>query len=293
MTDIAATPSRRGILLVAAAAVTWGTIGPVAAVLYPLSGLGAAAMSFWRFVFAALALAVLRVFRPASANPVSWRTIIASGAGLATFQLAYFAAITYTGVAVATVVTLGIAPVMVAVAARVFLAERLSVGVGVAIGCGVVGLGLLAVHPSGAGSGWLLGVGLALLSAAGYSVTILLGRTMRGGPDTTLHSCAVALVCVAPFALLDGLVPRDPLPSFGWLIYLGLVPTALGYWMFFAGLATNPASLVAIVVLLEPAVATVLAVCFLGETLDIFAAVGTALLLATAVLPAILAVQRK
>lgn len=143
----------RGLVCVVFAATAWGTAGAAAALLYDGSGLGPLALTFWRAAGGfALLLAVrgLRryVSRPAGPRHVSsaagpaadGRTahreprrqaagrILGTGAGLTLFQAAYFCAVKSTGLAVATVVTLGSGPVLIALTARLTMGERLGRG---------------------------------------------------------------------------------------------------------------------------------------------------------------------
>ncbi|GAA3308407.1 hypothetical protein GCM10020295_70350 [Streptomyces cinereospinus] len=109
-----------------------------------------------------------------------------TGLGLAVFQTAYFAAVSATGLAVATVVTLGAGPVLIALGARLVLRERLGRAGVLAVAGALTGLAVLvlgggdtAVRP------W--GVALALLSAAGYSAMTLFTRYWgrHGGTDAS------------------------------------------------------------------------------------------------------------
>ncbi|NEA47551.1 EamA family transporter, partial [Streptomyces sp. SID10815] len=142
----------------------------------------------------------------------------------------------------------------------------------------VLGSGGVAVRP------W--GVLLALLSAAGYSVMTLLTRWWGrdGGADnsaTTVGAFAVASGCLLPLALTEGLVPHtaDPVRLLWLLAYIGTVPTALAYALYFAGAAVVRSATVSVVMLLEPVSAAVLAVALLGERLTPATLAGTALML--------------
>ncbi|MEV4188677.1 EamA family transporter, partial [Streptosporangium canum] len=108
---------RRGLLYVSIAATAWGTGGAAGALLYQAGGLGPVAVSFWRFAAGAVMLLLAsRVFglgRPGGLG----RTVI-TGVAMAVYQTAYFAAIAESGLAVATVVTIGATPVLVAAGAR-------------------------------------------------------------------------------------------------------------------------------------------------------------------------------
>ena len=277
----------RGLLFVAIAAAAWGAGGVVAAVLYRASGLGPVAVSFWRTVIAVLLLAV--VGRPRSRPAVAfrrWITLV-TGVGLALFQTAYYAAVACAGVAVATVLTLGSAPILIAVAARFLIGERLGRAGAVAVAVAPIGL-TLVVGVSGLGaSASLAGVGFALLSAVGYAAVTVLHRKL-GGVDparTTRHGFVVAAVCLAPFAALEGLWPRrgDVAETLVLLGFLGLFSTAVAYSLFFASLGRLRATTVSMVSLVEPVTAAALAVVFLGERLTATAVAGGVILLGSVV----------
>lgn len=265
----------RGLLYVCIAGTAWGTGGAVAAVLYDTSGLGPVAVSWWRFIGGALLLAAVRRRR----GPFTFRrSMVITGCGLALYQTAYFVAIHYTGLAVATVVTLGAGPVLIAAGARIAGQERLDrVG---AAACAVALVGLVLLVGTG-GEVSLPGVGFALLSAVGYAAVTLLSRR-DGGPDpydAALGGFGVGTVVLAPLALAAGPLPAWDGATAGLLLYLMVVPTALAYALFFAGLAVVRATTASVVALIEPVTAAAVAVTLLGESLSASAAFGGAVLL--------------
>ncbi|GII62291.1 membrane protein [Sphaerisporangium krabiense] len=271
----------RGLLYVTVAAVIWGTGGPAAAVLYQVSGLGPVAVSFWRFVFgAAVMFAAARVARVAAARP-RWTTVGLAGCGLAVSQAAYFGAVAEIGVAMATVITLGASPALVALGARLWLGER--PGRGAAGGMVLAPAGLLlmagdlaAVSPAG--------LALSLLSAVAYAAVTLLPRAARaaGGDSwgTAMWGFAAGGLLLAPIAAAEGLLPGGgEVTTLALLAYLGVMPTAVAYGLFFTGLSAVRATTASVVALLEPAAATAIGVLLLGERLTPAAAAGAAVLL--------------
>ncbi|MFJ3446224.1 DMT family transporter [Streptomyces sp. NPDC086081] len=284
-------PLGRGLLYLIVAGVAWGTAGAAASLVYRASDLGPVALSFWRCAAGLVLLLAVRLLRPrtrtAEREPLGRRAVRAgvTGIGLAVFQTAYFAAVAATGLAVATVVTLGAGPVLIALGARLTLAERLGRGGAAAVAGALAGLGVLVLGGGGATvRPW--GVLLALLSAAGYSVMTLLTR--RWGRDgaadssrTTVEAFAVTSLCLLPFALAEGLLPHTAEPGrlLVLLAYVAAVPTALAYGLYFAGAAVVRSATVSVVMLLEPVSAAVLAVVLLGERLTPATVAGTLLLL--------------
>ncbi|MDP9865741.1 MULTISPECIES: DMT family transporter [Streptosporangium] len=272
---------QRGLLYVSIAATAWGTGGAAGALLHQAGGLGPVSVSFWRFASGAVMLLLAsRLFglgRPGGLG----RTVV-TGAAMAVYQTAYFAAIAASGLAVATVITIGATPVLVAAGARVLLGERLGpAGLG-AVATALTGLAMLTLD-GGSATFSMAGVGWALLSAAGYAGVTLLNRASTDGPyATAMGGFVVGGLCLLPLALAQGLLPQgDLLASSVIIAYLGAVPTALAYGLFFAGLAAVRATTAAVISLVEPVGAAVIGVLLLGERLTPQAVAGAVLLLAS------------
>lgn len=218
------------------------------------------------------------------------RDTVVNGLGLTLFQIGYFEAVHGTGLAVGTVVTLGAAPVLVALGARLVLREPLG-GAGAAAVLGALaGLAVLILGGTSGGATAVRpgGVAWALLSAAGYACITLYGRrtAARSGPatdalTTTLYSFLVCALVLLPFAAAEGLWPHqhDLGRTLLVLLYLAAVPTALGYALYFTGVTVVRATTAAVIALIEPVSATAIAVTALGEHLSPATVAGSAVLL--------------
>ncbi len=96
----------------------------------------------------------------------------------------------------------------------------------------------------------------------------------------TLAGFAGGALLLTPLALAGGLqFTTDPW-ALAVLLYLGIVPSAAAYAMFFRGLQSVPGAVASIATLLEPLTATALATVFLGERLAPGALAGGLLVLA-------------
>ncbi|MDL4819911.1 DMT family transporter [Actinomadura opuntiae] len=215
------------------------------------------------------------------------RALLALGAvAVAVYQTAFFVAVTRTGVAVGTVVTIGSAPAFTGLIGlatrRAVLTRRWTLATaGAVAGCALlVGAG----HGSGVEPA---GIALALLSGLSYAVYATAASVLiiRGEDDR-----AVAGALFGGAAVL--LLPVLAAGSAGWLLtasgaatalYLGAVTTGLGYVLFTRGLRGTPATTATTLTLAEPAVAAVLGTAVLGEHLGAVACVGLALLAASLV----------
>lgn len=281
-----------GVLLVITAALLWSTVGVAGAIVHERSGLTPVQIGFWRLAAGAagtlpllLRHGAVRALRPDRAR------LAGVGIALAAYQACYFAAVTLAGVSLATLVTLGIAPVLVAVGSRVLLGEAPERATVMALVAALAGLALLVGAPApGVGSPVVLaGAGLALGSALGYAGVTLVSRRRDHGAVAQFAAASFCIGAAAalPLTLWDGLaLPRDAVTLL-LLVYLGAGPTALAYVAFFRGLRTVRATTAAVLTLIEPAAATLLAVVLLGERLGPWGLVGATVLMGTAALLAI------
>lgn len=296
-------PSRRhrsGPLLVVLAAVCWGTGGLAGSVLGDVAGLSPLAVGTYRLAVAAVVLlgaqvalgrapALLASARAAVGHRSDALRLAGVGAGLALFQVCYFVAVRAVGVSVATMLTLGLAPVLVTVGAAVLLGERPGPVLRAVLPVAVVGLVLLVGVGGGAVQGdgrTVLGVVAACTSATGYAGVTLLGRSLSARVPaehvTTLGFVVAALVAL-PVGLGAGMATPATATTVGLVLYLGVVPTALAYGLFFAGLRGTASGRASVLTLLEPLTATVLAVLLLDERLGAWQWLGAGLLVAAVV----------
>ncbi|HEY0573947.1 MAG TPA: EamA family transporter [Pseudonocardia sp.] len=280
--------SRTDLFCVVAAGLLWGTGGLTGALLGQVAELHPLAIATYRLAGGGLSL--LAVLACAGRLPRLPRRalprVLTVGALTAMYQACYFAAVALTDLAVATLITLGAAPVLVIAAEVVMHRRRPSTASLIAIGLAVLGLGLLVGVPGVAGGGTLIaGALLAVASASGFAALTLLGRRPVAGLDASatigygFASGAVLLAAVTWPTVGLGFVPTAA--SVGLLLYLGWVPTALAYALFFTGLLRGvTASSAAVFAVLEPLTATVLGVLVLGARLGVPELAGGGLLCA-------------
>lgn len=279
--------TRSGLLAVAAGSVLWGTTGVVVRSVHATTGLSAPAVGCYRLAVAALVLtlvrprAVLRGLRAARRRP--W-LLLASGAGLGVYQATYFLGVHRAGVGIATLVSLGIAPMVTTTAVALHRRRCPDAGSLLILLAALTGLVLVALpglQPGGTGSA-ALGVLAALVSGTGYGLTVLVNRRLAAEVDTltmTVATAAAGAVVLVPAALAGGPVLVTDGSALAGLLYLGAVCTALAYGLFYAGLRTTTGEVAVVVTLLEPLAATVLGVVLLGESLSGVAVFGGGLML--------------
>ena len=179
---------------------------------------------------------------------------------------------------------INIGPILIAILAGIFLKEGfprwLFAGCAVAFsGCVLIGLA-----NSQAGSRAGLGVALLILAAFAYATAVVIQKPVlaRVSPlQVTWLGCAAGAVVCLPFApTLAGELDDAGAAALGWMVYLGIAPTALGFATWSYALSRTSAGRLAALAYLIPVVATLLGWALLGETPPWLAAVGGALCLA-------------
>ena len=264
-------------------ALLFGTTGTAQALgpdgTTPLT-VGAARIAVGAAALVAFALATRTLLdgRPWAPAPA-----IAAALGVAGYQLAFFAAVDTTGVALGTVVALGSGPAFAGLLGWLIRRERPTRRWAVATALAVTGAAILVLAGGAAADVDPAGVLLALGAGASYALYTVTGKSLL---DAGHAPAGVMAVAFAGGAVL--LVPVLALGETAWLaepggaalaLYLGLVPTAVAYVLFARGLEKLPAANVATLTLAEPLTAATLGVAILGERPGAVAGLGALLVL--------------
>jgi DME family drug/metabolite transporter len=280
-------------LFLVLAGLLWGTGGLTGSLLGHAAGLSPMPVAAYRLTAGGGLIVAWLAFtgRRCPATRAAWRRIVTVGLLAAIFQSCYFAAVSLTSLSLATLITIGSAPVIVQGASRVL--RRPSQGRPVTTCLALAGLGLLVGVPSGGfgESAVLASAGLAVVAAGGFAALTLLGGVPVDGLDelTTIGFGFLAggalLMTVAALAGQGlGFTPRPE--AIGLLVALATGPTAIAYTLYLRGLRTSPAGTAALISLLEPLTGTVLAVLLLGNRLGPVSIAGAVLLAAAVVITA-------
>ena len=285
--------TRWGVPQIALAALLWGTGGLGVQLVREQVDMSVLTISAWRIVLAALPILVLVVVRRAGPRLVALvrhrpRRVLAVGLSTAGFQVLFFAAVTWVGVTVATVVSLGLAPVLLTAAESVGARRAPSPGRLLVVGAALSGLVLVSLATAGAGVATgprpLAGLVAAVLSGTMYALATGWGGALARDAAPlvlTAATTSVGVVALVPLALLSGgaKVSADP-QALALLVYLGVFTMGIAYAAFYAGLRTTRGSTATLVTLVEPLSAAALAAVVLGERLAPSGLLGAALVLA-------------
>lgn len=208
--------------------------------------------------------------------------ILVGGTGAALFFPLFIMAFRLTGVGVAAVVSIGVAPIFVGLIA--WIALKQPPGRQWAYGTLIAVTGVVALNwPSGNNTVSFLGVAFAIAAAFGYSMQAT-GVGMISMRHTPFQSVApmftIGTIFQAPLSYgRDFSFLLDPVLLLGAL-YGGVVTVAFAYALFTFGIARIGAATAVTVGLMEPLTASILGVLWLGETVSPVGLLGSVLILA-------------
>jgi drug/metabolite transporter, DME family len=265
------------------AAILWGTMGPVAALYPPGSAL---ALSEMRLAIGAVALGLAALAGQGQAARWQRREIPAVVAGIvsvAGYSVLYFTAVELAGVASATVVAIGAAPLVAGLGHVMAGRGPLSRTWLVTTVAATAGIGLV-VLPGALTSHSRVGIVLAFAAACCYALQAhsIHTLTRRHSPTMT-----VAVLFAGAAVLLCPLLPRGAalvsgsLPALAGVVYLGLFTTAAAYALFASGVRGTGAPTAVTLSLLEPVVAAVLGAVLVGQSLTPVRWIGIAVVIAS------------
>jgi drug/metabolite transporter (DMT)-like permease len=281
-----ATATRRDGLALAAAGVTvllWSSA--FVAIRDAGTEISPGALSLGRLVVAALALGVLVAVKREALPPRADlpRLALFGVLWLGAYNVLLNAAERHVDAGTAAMLV-NTGPILIAVLAGLLLHEgfprTLLAGCAVAF-AGAVVIGF-ATSERGVDAGW--GAGLCLLAAAAYAGGVvaqkpLLART--SALQVTFLGCVVATVACVPFApALVHDVRGASASGVAWTVYLGAVPTALGFTTWGYALSRTTAGRMGATTYLVPPIAVLMGWALLSETPPALALAGGALCLA-------------
>lgn len=270
-----------GILAIAAAATMWGTVGPVVQ-LFPEGT--AFQYATLRNVFGVIALWIMvglskdrRRYEKRDVFP-----ILVGGIGTACFMPMYTLGFQRTGVAVASMLAIGAAPLFTGLLGRVAFGRRPERNWFIGTGLAVIGIAALNAPSEGttiklAGALFSLGAAFSYtLQATGMEMsTKRLSAVQCVAPIWTIGMLLQApLVIGRDFSFLS-----DPILLAG-VVYGGIFTVAISFSMFTWGIARVGAATAVTVGLMEPITTATLGVTVLGEHLPALGFVGIVFVLA-------------
>ena len=289
VTADAAAPEQTSYRLAMAALILGALTIGAAPILVRLADTGPSATGFWRMIFALPLLAAMSLRGGAGGAGRPGLASILAGLMFALDLACWHYGIRFTSVANATVLP-NLTPVLVTLAAWIFLRETPSriflVGMAVAVAGSVV----MALANSGAGATGTrphLGDFLSAATALWYGLYFLAVRRARQ-TQTATRVMAWSTLAASPLLLIIALALHErilPATLMGWWPLAGLgLAHVVGQGSIAWALGRLPTATAALVVLVQPVAAALLAWWVFHETLTPLQALGGALALGGVVL---------
>jgi len=268
-------------ILMAAAMFIFGTLAPFVRNI----NVSSAELALYRAVLAlvpvGLYLFITKQTLPLKQVKKELSLLLLSGGAMGINWILLFRAYRFTTVSVATL-SYYFAPVLVMIASPLLFKEKLTAKQLICFGASTLGL-VLITGVGGGGGQDLLGILFGLGAAVFYAAVMLLNKFIKGvaGLHRTFIQFLAAIIVLVPYvALTDGFNLMS-LDGVGWqsLIIVGLVHTGVTYCMYFSALKELPGQKAAILSYIDPLVAVLVSVVWLGEKMTAIQLLGGVLIL--------------
>jgi DME family drug/metabolite transporter len=273
-----------GVLQVLLAGVCWGTFGTLASFL-PAS-LPSLAVGTLRLGGGALGIAVLLTITTKGTffsriTKLPLKPMIIGALVLGMTQTMLYLGIRQAGVTVATMIFIGTPPLFSGLFSQLVRKEHQSrswviSSLIIAIGCAAMAF---SDFSNATDASLLIGSLCALAAGAGWTVVGTLLRDLQQQASPLESSFAVmgaSALILSPFAISSAPIWISDPQVLSLILALGLISSALPYWLFTTGARRISASHAFLYGLSEPITASLLGMIILGERLSLLGATGYA-----------------
>lgn len=271
------------IVAVLLAATLFGTTGTALA-LGP-EETGAVSAGIMRLLIGGLGLVLVAVVTGSrlAPSPRTRRSLALGSVTVASYQLCFFFATTSTGVALATVVTIGCSPLAARAIGAARQRPRPESWWFAAATLLVVGLAMLVIGNGDAATFSTGGVLAAVVAGISYAAYTECGAVcLADGSESTATMAAMFLgagCLTSPLLVFVDLSWLGRTSGVTMILYLSLMTLTLSYVWFGWGLRHLPPTTVVMLTMFEPVVAALLAITVLDETLSFASWSGIAIVI--------------
>ncbi|HOM03761.1 MAG TPA: DMT family transporter [Acetivibrio sp.] len=174
-------------------------------------------------------------------------------------------------------------PIFVSVFAAIMDKERIPFFKAVGMIFGILGITTISIDGQALGDINILSPVLALMSAVLYGLYTVVGRMASskiGSLKMNAYSFLIGSIALLPFLLIKDIpVFKFDYSALLQVVYLSVFVTGIAYLTYFMGLTRTGAGSGSVVFFLKPVLASVFAIIFLGEKINLNLVLGTALTL--------------
>lgn len=210
-----------------------------------------------------------------------WKQTLYTAICISLFQLLFFSSVRLTGVAIASVVAIGSAPVFSGLIEWIFLKMRPTKVWGISTGLAITGCmflfitkGEVSINP--------IGVLYSLVAGLIFALYTMNSKSLLQKEDAisvVAMTFSLSALLLTPFYFILDVSWLWDAGNVGIIFYLGIATTSIAYVLYGWGLRKIPASSALTLSLAEPTTAALLGVVVVGEVLSTTSWVGIGLLL--------------
>ncbi len=275
----------KGIILVVLAGILWGTTGTAQSFAndflspYWVGTLRLAIATLFFIVFIYFSLGFKKPIQ--QLKTLNWQITIIAGLCMAIYNMAFFAGVKATGVAIGTAIAIGSSPIWAGILQIVFgNIPQKSWWIGTLLA--IIGGVLLAISQGGDLKIDPIGIALCLTAGLTYAAYAIVNKNLVHNTHpavTTLAIFTIGSIIAIPLArIIAGAIA---IHGTDWLVvaFLGLVSTGIAYLLFSTGLRSISAASGVSLALMEPITAFILAIIVVGEKPELNAYIGMVILL--------------
>jgi drug/metabolite transporter (DMT)-like permease len=177
-----------------------------------------------------------------------------------------------------TAMIVNIGPILIALGAGIFLGEGLPRWLVIGTAVAFLGVVLIGIGTGGSVLGAGIGVFWALLAALTYAAGVLFQKPVLArlpNAQVVWLGCVIGMLVCTPFTgeLIAG-IQSAPIEGLLGMVWLGAIPTALGYTTWSYALSRMPAGQLGVSTYVVPPVTIVLSLILFGEVPAVLAIVG-------------------
>lgn len=176
------------------------------------------------------------------------------------------------------------APVFVMLLSPIILKEKLPLKKGVCIVVAIIGMAFIVRNGiSATDKSDLIGILLGLVAAVFYAALMLLNKFIKEMDrlEVTIIQLAITALMLLPYVLItEGFnILSISISSIPFIVFLGIVNTGIGFWLFFSGMERLKGQSIAMLSYVDPFVAILISGWILQEKFTLLQIIGGILLL--------------
>lgn len=271
----------KAVLAIVLASFLWGTTGTAASFAPDISSFAIGAFAMGIAGFLLVLTARYQLLKDYKLMLTQRKVLLCGALSVAIYPLAFYSSMRLSGVAIGTVISIASAPFFAVMLERLISKKKVSLQWMISFVIGTVGIVLLVAgrehHQQMSGNIFQQHIGIILGCVAGLTYASYSWATrslIEKGVDSQSAMSGLfgfAAILLLPSLLFTGEHLFSSVTNSFVSLYMAIIPMFVGYLLFAFGLKSIDASKATLITLIEPLVATLLAIFIVKES---FAPIG-------------------